>query len=444
MSALQQPGRTLPNAPEAEEAVLSAILLHGTAALDQVQDILQARHFWSGARASIYEAAEQLALAGAPIDCVQVAEWLRARERLQKVGGAAYLAQLANETPAVSNVRAHAEILLDRWRLRSTISTCLELAALGFTAADGREFLAQAEQQIYALSDQRAESTTQHISSLVRSAFEKVAAAAETNDPVTGLRTGLVDLDRRTTGLQDGDVVVVAARPGLGKTAFALGIALNVAKSGAGVAVFSQEMPGEQLALRAQAHEARVDLLSLRSGRLDKAQWRELAAATARISALPFWIDEAPALRLADLGGKVRRLRAQHGKPVRLVVVDYLQLMTGSGDNREQEIAGITRGLKKLAKELCVPVVVLSQLNRAVESRADKRPQLSDLRESGAVEQDADIVVFLYRDDYYNQESPERGIAEVDIAKQRNGPTGRFRVRFDAACTRFDNLQESL
>lgn len=434
-------GRVPPHDLRAEEAVLAAVLLDGDA-LDAVIDLLQPEHFYWTPNGWIFEGAVALAAAGKVADTVTVARWLSDRDRLVSAGGPAYLAQLVDATPAVANVRAHAEIVRDKWMSRRVIATCHAIAAAGYTAPDGAGLLDQAEQSLFALAEGRSESTTQHVSALLRTAFQKVEAAAESGDPVTGLRTGLRQLDLWTTGLHAGDVIIVAARPGLGKTSFALGVGLSVAKSGAGVAVFSQEMPGEQLATRTLAHEARVDLLKLRQGRLDANEWRELAGAASRVAQLPLWIDEAPALRLLELRSKVRRLRAQRRKPVELVIVDYLQLMVGDGGNREQESSGITRGLKTLAKELKVPVIALSQLNRAVEGRADKRPQLSDLRESGGIEQDADAVLFLYRDDYYNPDSPDREIAEVHVAKQRNGPTGTFRVRFDAACTRFDNLAE--
>jgi replicative DNA helicase len=467
-------GRVPPHDLDAEAAVLSAILLSRDA-LDRVLEILKPEHFYSDANGRIYEAAQELAISGTPIDIISVASWLRDRERLAQIGGAAYLAQLADATPAVSHVSAHASVVYEKWRVRQLIATCQRVAAEGYGDVGViQEFIDGAEQSIYELARTPQGTTTQPIAQVLKAAFEQITAAAERGDRITGISTGYEKLDAKTAGLHDGDLTIVAARPGMGKTSFVLNLAVNVAspravsapgpgeaghgverhEPGFGVAVFSLEMPREQLATRMVCSEGRVDLGRLRQGFLQPDDWRRLTEAASYLSSLPIWIDDTPALGILELRAKVRRIQAEYdrgpgagapGRRVGLVVVDYLQLMKGRDgvNSREQEISEISRGMKQLAKELKVPVIALSQLNRAVETRTtkDKRPQLSDLRESGAIEQDADTIIFIYRDEYYNAETTNaKGIAELIISKQRNGPTGKVLVRFAASCTRFDNL----
>ncbi len=467
-------GRVPPHDLDAEAAVLSAIMLHRDA-LDRVLEILKADHFYSEANSRIYEAAQELAVSGTPIDIVSVASWLRDRERLAQVGGAAYLAQLADATPAVAHVAAHARVVYEKWRVRQLIATCQRVAAEGYgDVGVVQEFIDGAEQSIYQLARTPQGTSTQPIAQVLKAAFEQITAAAERGDRITGISTGYEKLDAKTAGLHDGDLTIVAARPGMGKTSFVLNLAVNVAsprtvsspgpdeaghgverhEPGFGAAVFSLEMPREQLATRMVCCEGRVDLGRLRQGFLQPDDWRRLTEAASFLSTLPIWVDDTPAITLLELRAKVRRIQAEYDRPagngsagrrVGLVVIDYLQLMKGRDgvNSREQEISEISRGLKQLAKELKVAVIALSQLNRAVETRTtkDKRPQLSDLRESGAIEQDADNIIFIYRDEYYNPETTNaKGLAELIIAKQRNGPTGKVLVRFASACTRFDNL----
>jgi replicative DNA helicase len=467
-------GRVPPHDLDAEAAVLSAILL-SREALDRVLEILRPEHFYSDANGRIYEASQQLALAGTPIDIISVASWLRDRERLVQIGGASYLAQLADATPAVAHVGAHAAVVYEKWRLRQLIATCQKVAAEGYgDVGTVQEFIDSAEQAVYELARTAASNSAQPLAQVLRAAFQQITAAAERGDRITGISTGYEKLDAKTAGLHSGDLTIVAARPGMGKTAFVLNLAVNVAspravnspgpgeaghgiersEPGFGVAVFSLEMPREQLATRMVCSEGRVDLGRLRQGYLQPDDWRRLTESASYLSSLPVWIDDTPAIGILELRAKVRRIQAEYNReatntsPERkmgLVVVDYLQLMKGRDgvNSREQEISEISRGLKQLAKELAVPVIALSQLNRAVETRTtkDKRPQLSDLRESGAIEQDADTIIFIYRDEYYNAETTNaKGIAELIIAKQRNGPTGKVLTKFTAACTRFDNL----
>ncbi|WP_437575447.1 replicative DNA helicase [Sorangium sp. So ce887] len=467
-------GRVPPHDLDAEAAVLSAILLHRDA-LDRVLEILKAEHFYSEANSRVYEAAQELASAGTPLDIVSVASWLRDRERLAQVGGAAYLAQLADATPAVAHVGAHARVVYEKWRVRQLIATCQRVAAEGYgDVGVVQEFIDGAEQSVYQLARTPQGTATQPLAQVLKAAFEQITAAAERGDRITGISTGYEKLDAKTAGLHDGDLTIIAARPGMGKTSFVLNLAVNVAsprtvsspgpdqaghgierhEPGFGAAVFSLEMPREQLATRMVCCEGRVDLGKLRQGFLQPDDWRRLTEAASFLSTLPVWVDDTPAITLLELRAKVRRIQAEYdrapsdgssGRRIGLVVIDYLQLMKGRDgvNSREQEISEISRGLKQLAKELKVAVIALSQLNRAVETRTtkDKRPQLSDLRESGAIEQDADNIIFIYRDEYYNAETTNhKGIAELIVAKQRNGPTGKVMTRFTASCTRFDNL----
>jgi len=469
-------GRVPPHDLDAEAAVLSAVMLERDA-LDRVLEILETQHFYSEANGLIYAATQQLALTGTPIDIVSVASYLRDREQLPRVGGAAYLAQVADATPAVAHVDAHARTVREKWRVRQLIASCQRIAAEGYgDVGVVQEFIDGAEQAVYELARTQEGSNTVRINDVLKVAFEAINKAAERGDRITGVSTGYDKLDAKLAGLHDGDLTIIAARPGMGKTAFVLNLAVNVAsprsvsspgpsddgygasterqEPGYGVAVFSLEMPREQLATRMVCSEGRVDLGKLRQGFLQPDDWRRLTEGASYLSALPIWIDDSPALGLLELRAKVRRIQAEYNRPgvdggegqrMGLVVIDYLQLMSGrvGAQSREQEISEISRGLKRLAKELRVPVIALSQLNRGVETRAgkDKRPMLSDLRESGAIEQDADNIIFIYRDEYYNSESTDaKGIAELIVAKQRNGPTGKVMTRFTASCTRFDNL----
>ena len=462
-------GLVPPHDLDAEGAVLSACML-SRAAVDVVLVMLKPEHFYSEANARIFQAIQQIALANNPVDTVSVSSWLRDREWLQKMGGTAYLAQLADATPAIGHVAAHAHTVHTKWRRRQLIASCQRVAAEGYGDVGDEDgwikASAEAIDDIAQGGEQRGQLTSAR--EALEKAFRQISAAAERGDRILGIPTGYDRLDAKIAGLPEGDLIIVAARPGMGKTSFVLNVATNVASPrmhvvdgrehhevGFGVCVFSLEMPIEQLATRMACSEARVDLGRLRQGQLHAEDWRVLTEAASYLSTLPIWIDDTPAIGLLELRAKVRRQQAlynreatdkQPARRVGMVMVDYLQLMKGRDDvsSREQEISEISRGLKALAKELRVSVIALSQLNRAVETRStkDKRPQLSDLRESGAIEQDADTIIFIYRDDYYNPETSDmKGIAELIIAKQRNGPTGKVKVRFSALSTRFDNLE---
>ncbi len=466
-------GRVPPNDLGAEAAVLSSCLLDSEA-LDRVLELLEAEHFYSDNHRLVFEACRSLSLDGTPIDVVNVASWLRNRELIQRAGGAKYLGELVDATPAVANVVTHAQTVKQKWRLRRLISVCQKYAGQGYGEVPvAQEFIDQAEQEIYDIARTPETSSVHLLKDVLTITFKKLSEAAERGDQITGISTKYTDLDKKTAGLHAGDLMIIAARPGMGKTSFALNIAVNVAtpdliqtpgpgesghggepteRPGHGVAVFSLEMPKEQVAQRMVCSEARVDVGKMRQGYLNQEDWANLTSAAAVLANLPIWIDDTAGLGLLELRSKVRRLKAEYSRKrgpddpgLGLVIIDYLQLMSGrkNAQSREQEISEISRGLKQLAKELSVPVIALSQLNRGVETRAgkDKRPMLSDLRESGAIEQDADTIIFIYRDDYYNKETTnERGISEIIIAKQRNGPTGTIRTRWVASYTRFENL----
>jgi replicative DNA helicase len=459
-------GRVPPHDLDAEAAVLCAVMLDPSA-LDKVLEFLKADHFYSEAHRRIFEAALDLKQRGQPVDVVQVASWLKTRDRIAQVGGMGYMTELLNAAPAVANVQAYGKTIYEKWRVRQVILACQRIAAEGYIDyGEAQQFIDNAEQSLYSLARTSDSSSVERLRDVVIKAFKKLNEAVKRGDRITGTPTGFDRYDRKTAGLHDGDLTIVAARPGMGKTSWVLNVAVNAAsprkrgdspeeEEGVGVAVFSLEMPREQLANRMVCSEARVDVSKLRTGFLDRTDWEKLTRAASFLTSLPIWIDDSSGLSLLELRAKVRRLQAEFdrvddtGRKIRrvgLIIIDYLQLMRGrEGVSREQEISEISRGLKGLAKELQLPVIALSQLNRAVETRSDKskRPMISDLRESGAIEQDADNICFIYRDDYYNREdSAEPNVAELIIAKQRNGPTGTCKVRFDREYTRFDNLAE--
>lgn len=448
-----------PSDLDAEGAVLSAILL-APEAFDRVQEILQPCHFYADSNRRVYEAVVELQTNGRPIDIVAVSGYLRDKGRLQQIGGSPYLAQLSDATPAVAHVEAHAKVIREKWRLRQLIATCQRFATEGYgDCGEVQVFIDEAEQAVFDIARIPEGSSIVPLREAVSGAFKILTDAEARGGGITGIESGFTMFDKQCSGLHAGDLYIVAARPGMGKTSLALNMALNVARPdrddglGHGVLFCSLEMPREQLAARLLSSEARVDMQKIRSGRMQREDWNKMTDAAASMGKLPVWLDDTPALSLLDLRAKIRRLQAElargsadgiQAKKLGLVVVDYLQLMQGrrGAGSREQEISELSRGLKGLAKEMKVPVIALSQLNRAVETRSakDKRPQLSDLRESGAIEQDADTIIFVYRDEYYFRDSEDKGVAELIIAKQRNGPTGKVMVKFTSEYTRFDNL----
>jgi replicative DNA helicase len=439
--------RVPPHSIEAEQSVLGGLLLDN-GAWDRAGDLLTDGDFYRYEHRHIYAAIGALVSATKPADVVTVYEQLQTHGKADECGGIAYLNALAQSVPSAANLRRYAEIVRERAILRKLIAASDEIATHAFNP-QGRavaQILDEAESKIFKIGEEgsRTKQGFHRMDHLVMQLIDRVTELAENGaEEVTGVRTGFYDLDRMTAGLQPGDLIVLAARPSMGKTAFALNIAEHVAVAeGLPAVVFSMEMGASQLALRMVGSLGRIDQQHLRTGALRDDEWGRLTEAVDKLSKSSVFIDETAALNSAELRARARRQARQCGK-LGLIVVDYLQLMSGSSsgdENRATEIGEISRGLKALAKELQCPVIALSQLNRSVESRNDKRPMMSDLRESGAIEQDADVIMFIYRDDYYNKESKEPGVAEIIIGKQRNGPVGTVRLTFLKPLTKFDNL----
>jgi replicative DNA helicase len=437
--------RVAPQNVEAEEFVLGAILLDNQA-LNKVLEILSPSAWYRPAHQKIFQAMIELSEVNEAIDQVTVTERLRRRDELESVGGAAYLAKLVAQVPTAANVRHHARIVQEKALLRNLIEVATEVVESGFQDALGvDDLIDQAERKIFGLAERRLRPSFAPVKQIVKSAFETIERLYEKKERVTGVPTGFTDLDDMTSGLQPSDLIILAGRPSMGKTALALSIALYAAiEKRETVAIFSLEMSKEQLVLRMLCSEARVDAHKLRSGFLGKADWPKLTGAAGRLSEAAVYIDDSPAMTVLEMRAKARRLKAEHG--LGLVIVDYLQLMRGrsDADNREQEISDISRSLKALAKELSIPVIALSQLSRAVETRGgDKKPQLADLRESGAIEQDADVVAFVFREEVYRPTEENHGLADIVVRKQRNGPTGEVRLAFIDRYTRFENLESA-
>ncbi len=436
--------RVPPHSVEAEQSVLGGLMLDNEA-WDRIADRIGADDFYRHDHRLIFRAIAALAERNAPFDMVTVAEQLQNAGQLKDAGGLAYLGELASQTPSAANIKAYADIVRDRSVLRSLISVGTEVADSAF-APEGRptrELLDLAEQKVFAIAERGARGAQgfRGMKPLLAAAVEQIEHLFETKSPITGIATGYQDLDELTSGLHPGDLIIVAGRPSMGKTSFAMNIAEYVAmKTAEPIAVFSMEMPGEQIAMRLLSSMGRINQQKLRSGRLEDSDWPRLTSAVSMLSEAPLYIDDTPALSPTELRARSRRLMREH-KGLGLIVVDYLQLMQspGSRENRTTEISEISRSLKALAKELGVPMIVLSQLNRSLEQRPNKRPVMSDLRESGAIEQDADLIAFVYRDEVYNEESPDKGTAEIIIAKQRNGPIGTVRLTFHGQYTRFEN-----
>ncbi len=442
--------RVPPHSMESESSVLGGLLLDNNA-WERVGDLLGDGDFYRHEHKLIYEAIGKLINASKPADVITVYEHLQGMGKAEEIGGLMYLNQLAQYVPSASNIRRYAEIVRERAILRKLVTASDDIATNAFNPQGKtvERILDEAEQKIMAIGEEGARNKQgfQSLDSLVVDLLDRVQEMADNPMDVTGVPTGFVDLDRMTSGLQAGDMVVLAARPSMGKTSFAVNIAEHVAlNEGLPVAIFSMEMGAAQLAVRIVGSIGRVNQGNLRTGKLSDEEWPRLTEAIERLRTVSLHIDETPGLSPTELRANARRLARQCGK-LGLIVVDYLQLMSGSGsaassDNRATELGEISRGLKMLAKELQCPVIALSQLNRSVEQRTDKRPMMSDLRESGAIEQDADIIMFIYRDDYYNKESKEPNIAEVIIGKQRNGPTGTVKLFFQKNQTRFENLAQ--
>ncbi|GFK92505.1 Replicative DNA helicase [Fundidesulfovibrio magnetotacticus] len=435
--------RVPPHSPEAEQSVLGGILIKNSI-LHEIIDILGEDDFYSPVHRAIYQGCLELGRKSVAVDLVTLAEELARMGRLDEVGGPVYLAELASATVSASNAVHHARIVRDKSVKRRLISTASDIIEKVFEGAEETDALLDAsEQAVFAISDSKKSGVLTSSKTLVDEVFVQLAKRVENKEMVTGVPTGYYTFDEYTAGLQPSDLIIIAGRPSMGKTAFAMNLAMRAAcMYTVPTAVFSLEMSKEQIMMRMLCCWGKVDLSKLRRGRLDDNDWARLYESANALSPAPIFVDDTPALTTMEVRSRCRRLKAEHG--LGLVVVDYLQLMRSARrvDSREQEISDISRSLKALAKELHVPVIALSQLNRKVEERSDKRPMMSDLRESGAIEQDADVIIFLYREAAYKKKdelTPDDNVAEIIIGKQRNGPTGMVKLRFFKESTSFEN-----
>ena len=456
MNAPQDPQleslRVPPHSVEAEQSVLGGLLLDN-AAWDRIADVVKEEDFYRFDHRIIYHHIARLIGLARPADVVTVYESLQTSGKAEDTGGLAYLNSLARNTPSAANIRRYAEIVRDRGVLRKLVTVADEISAGAFNpqGKDTRQLLDEAESRIFQIAEEGSRGTAgfQVIQPLLTQVVERIDELyhRDSDSEVTGVPTGFADLDRMTSGLQAGDLVIVAGRPSMGKTAFSMNIGEHVAvEEGLPVAVFSMEMGAVQLAMRMLGSVGQLDQHRMRTGKLTDEDWPHLTHAIQKMQDAQVYIDETPALSSMELRARARRLARQCGQ-LGLIVIDYIQLMAGNsgggGENRATEISEISRSLKGLAKELQCPVIALSQLNRSLEQRPNKRPIMSDLRESGAIEQDADVILFIYRDEVYNPDTPDKGSAEIIIGKQRNGPIGTVRLNFQGAYTKFQNFSSS-
>lgn len=432
-----------PNSIEAEQSLIGGLMLDSSA-WDKIADLVVSSDFYRKDHRLIFEAIAALVEVSEPCDVVTVSEYLDHRNELANAGGLEYLATLANETPGAANARAYAKILRERSTLRSLIHAGNEISGSVFSS-DGRtaaELVDEAERLVFDIAEKgaRGRSGFRALKQILPETVDRIDTLHQSGGDITGISTGYTEFDKLTAGLQPGDLIIIAGRPSMGKTTLAINIAENAAiGSKVPTAIFSMEMPAQQLAFRMISSLGRVDQTHLRTGKFPDEDWSRINTAVQLMSDAPIFIDDSPGLSPTEIRARSRRLKREHG--LGLIVLDYLQLMQvhGNKENRATEISEISRSLKGLAKELEVPVIALSQLNRSVEQRTDKRPVMSDLRESGAIEQDADLIVFIYREEVYNSETPRKGIADISIAKQRNGPIGDFPLTFVGRFTKFEN-----
>ncbi|HOV25192.1 MAG TPA: replicative DNA helicase [Pseudobacteroides sp.] len=435
--------RVPPQNIEAEQSVLGSMLLDKEV-IPVVTEILKSEDFYRADHKEIFEAIMDLFDAGEPIDLITVSEQLKLRGTIDNIGGLEYLTNIASAVPTTANAKHYAKIVEEKSTLRKLIKASSEIVNMGYEASEELSYIVdKAEKSIFDVLQKRGTQGFSPIKDVLVDTFNKLEELYNNKGHITGIPTRFVDLDHKTSGLHNSDLILIAARPAMGKTAFALNIAQNAAiYSGVPVAIFSLEMSKEQLVSRILCSEAMVDSQKVKTGKLEDEDWKKIARALGPLSEAPIYIDDTPGISISEIRAKCRRLKLE--KNLGLVVIDYLQLMQGRGrsESRQQEISEISRSLKILAKELNVPVITLSQLSRAAEQRADHRPILSDLRESGAIEQDADIVMFLYRDDYYNPDTDKKNIAEVILAKHRSGSTGTIELTWLGAYTKFANMEK--
>ncbi|MDH5408948.1 MAG: replicative DNA helicase [Gammaproteobacteria bacterium] len=433
-----------PYSIEAEQSVLGGLMIDNNS-WDEVADAITEEDFYRKEHRLIFRAIATLAEQSNPSDAVTLSEWLDKHNELENAGGLSYLGTLAKNTPTAANIKAYANIVRERSIMRQLVSVGTQIANSAYNpdGRDSAQLLEHAEQKVFEIAEQGAKGRKGYtgMKQLLTKAVDRIDQLFQLDSHITGVATGFSDFDEMTAGMQPSDLVIVAGRPSMGKTTFAMNIAENAAiKHNIPVAVFSMEMPGESLAMRMMSSLGHIDQHKLRTGKLNDTDWPRITSAVGILSEAPIFVDDTPALSPLDLRSRARRIKREHG--LGLIVIDYLQLMQSSGGNKENratEISEISRSLKALAKELNVPVIALSQLNRSLEQRPNKRPVMSDLRESGAIEQDADVITFIYRDEVYNEDSPDKGTAEIIIGKQRNGPIGTTRLTFMGQFTRFEN-----
>ncbi|TKD67673.1 replicative DNA helicase [Pseudalkalibacillus hwajinpoensis] len=434
--------RTPPQNIEAEQAVIGAVFLE-IDALTTATEVLQPDDFYRAAHQKIFSVMIELSEKGEPVDLVTVTSELQDRKLLEEIGGVSYLSDLANSVPTAANVEYYSKIVEEKSILRRLIRAATDIASDGYAKENEIEnLLSEAEKSIMEVSQRKNTGAFISIKDVLVTAYDNIELLQNSTEDITGIPTGFSELDRMTAGFQRNDLIIVAARPSVGKTAFALNIAQNVAtKTDENVAIFSLEMGAEQLVMRMLCAEGNIDAQRLRTGGLTGDDWQKLTMAMGSLSNAGIYIDDTPGIRVGDIRAKCRRLKQEKG--LGMILIDYMQLIrgNGSGENRQQEVSEISRSLKGIARELEVPLISLSQLSRGVESRQDKRPMMSDIRESGSIEQDADIVAFLYRDDYYDKESENKNIIEIIIAKQRNGPVGTVELAFVKEYNKFVNLE---
>ena len=430
----------LPSNVEAERSILGAILLDNTVC-NQAIELLRREDFFLDSHRRIFDKMVALTERGSPIDLITLSDELRRAAEFEQIGGATYIASLIDGVPRTDTIEHYAKIVKSKGQLRKLITASNQIIASCFDEEDDPDVIIdRAEQMIFQIAEDRVRQGFQYIGEVAQRRLEQIEQMAGRPEMITGVPTGFTDFDQMTSGLQRQDLIIIAARPSMGKTAMALNMAQYAAKNGSTVGIFSLEMSAEQLVSRFLCSEARVDAHRLRTGYLNREEWARLADALRRLCETQVFIDDTPGTTVLEMRAKSRRLKAEHR--LDLLIIDYLQLMSGRGRNesRQQEVSQISRDLKGLAKELDVPVMALSQLSRATETRSDHRPQLSDLRESGSIEQDADVVCFIYREEVYNQSDENRGVAELIVGKQRNGPTGTAQLAFLKEFTRFENM----
>jgi len=440
LSELKMP----PHSLEAEQSVLGGLMIANDA-WDGIADQVASQDFYRGSHRHIFIQMAALVEAGEPIDVITLSTALQGAGELEQVGGFSYLAELANNTPSAANIRAYAKVVRERATLRSLISVANDISESGFNT-EGRtsdDLLDEAERKIMQIGEERPKTGgPEEVNPLLKRAVERIDELFNSDGDITGVSTGFTGLDEMTSGLQPSDLVIVAGRPSMGKTTFAMNLVESAVLAGEKpVLVFSMEMPAESLIMRLMSSLGRINQTKVRTGKLDEEDWPKLSSAVSRLKDRPLFIDDTAALSPTEVRSRARRIQREHGD-LAMIMIDYLQLMqvAGSSEGRTAEISEISRSLKTIAKEFNCPVVALSQLNRSLEQRPNKRPINSDLRESGAIEQDADVIMFLYRDEVYNEDSVDKGVAEVIIGKQRNGPIGTTRVAFIGEHSRFDNL----